>query len=408
MTRATSIKHSVWLMLMGLTVSLNLFFTVASVITAFVVEDEIIKSLLVHKSSRLPLSKHAITGEASKNKDIFTYYDTLASVPSWARESIDPTRNFGELFTADKTHYHYQKITHNEVEGYLLAEVSSLLVVSNQPKLFLLIAIGVIVTLIISVFLATVLSNRITRPIVTLAKSLELPYSTDPLASLQKLPNEIGFLAKTFQQAMDKLHIALEREKAFANNVSHELRTPLQIAKNTCNLIGKRGFQNNDAATLETTYQQIESIVQTLLALARSRDLPKRLCPLKMHTEQALLNSHAVTSSKWRIHLDIPEEYTLSAHPQLLDILLHNIIKNAIEHASQHTLNIGLRQNELWFSNSIDAPPQLNLAAQGARSDTSSGIGQGLYLVTQIADAEQWQLNLETHPNQFIVKVQFC
>ncbi|MDO3384911.1 HAMP domain-containing sensor histidine kinase [Gilvimarinus sp. SDUM040013] len=400
MTLIRSIKHQVMLSLIGLAVSLTLVFSGFVLITAFAVEDALLYRVIDQQAQKL---KQLGPGEQAPALPIgMRYYPSLQAAPQSAQVRLARPQNTGELFSADDKHYHYRKIDGETEPAYLIAEVSPLLVVSRQPGLFLLCAVGLGVSLVGAVWLAVVLSRRIVTPILTLTDAAKAAEEPNADTAMPQLPHELGYLAEKMQQSFTALNTTLEKEKAFANNVSHELRTPLAVINNACTLIAQRGYTTTDLDTINRASNQMQHTIDALLAMARSEKASTQLCRLKHHIEQQLMSKELVLPNHWQLSLDIADDIKVNANPRLLDIVLINLLNNALEHCSAAKLSIVADDECLAFTN--PAAPSLlqNLTAAGVHNSDSRGIGQGLYLVSRIAEHQGWTLSVNSTGENFV------
>src|SRR5690606_30933748 len=82
----------------------------------------------------------------------------------------------GEIFTPDGTHYHYKKFTYGKDAthtGVLIAEVSQLLAVTNQPLVFALFFVVFLLAVALAVFLAIRFSQKIVQPVLNLTEAVK-------------------------------------------------------------------------------------------------------------------------------------------------------------------------------------------------------------------------------------------
>ena len=76
--------------------------------------------------------------------------------------------------------------------------------------------------------------------------------------------DEIGRLAKVFDQMLDRLKAAFDRERRFTSDVAHELRTPLTVLKGQ---IGVTLSRKRSGAEHERTLHNLEEEVDRLVRL---------------------------------------------------------------------------------------------------------------------------------------------
>ena len=94
------------------------------------------------------------------------------------------------------------------------------------------------------------------------------------------------------------------------------------------------------------------------------------------------------------INTDLKESPVLM-HPALADILVNNMLVNAIRHNnSQGVINIATRQGSVKITNSGDgsALDQNSIFNRFEKSNASEGTGLGLAIVKQICDTYQFKI----------------
>ena len=90
-------------------------------------------------------------------------------------------------------------------------------------------------------------------------------------------------------------------------------------------------------------------------------------------------------------------------HPLLADILINNMLINAIRHNNSNGfINISTRQGSVKICNSGDAAPldQKIIYNRFEKSTASEGMGLGLAIVKQICDSYQFNLEYSFHDGQ--------
>lgn len=404
MWQIKSIKHQTRILLISLTLGLTLVFSSVAVITAFVVEDKLLFNLLEEQANYIE-QHYARNGELpSVPFDFIQVFTGIDALPEWARERVARNKLSGEIFTADKSHYHYRKLAiGHSGSGYLLAEVSSLLVVTNQPGIFSLFLLVFISVIILVVLLAARFSQRIVAPVLALIDAVIANEKSDAKAPLPKLQFELGYLSASLQTSFDRLHQLLEREKAFATNVSHELRTPLTVLKNSGVLIAHRGFKADDLLGIQASCEQMEHTIDILLALARAESLALQPCNLTSALERAILKCQAPLFECLDVRINLARDWSVIANPRLLELLLINLLRNVSEHASEPVVTVTDKEGKLVFENRTELNSDSNITRAGIKGSSSSGVGQGLYLVARIAEHFNWQLAVESSAQRFRV-----
>ncbi|MDQ1301724.1 MAG: Histidine kinase [Chloroflexota bacterium] len=100
--------------------------------------------------------------------------------------------------------------------------------------------------------------------------------------------DELGRLARTFNQLLDRLQAAFQRERRFTADVSHDLRTPLALIKSNIEVALNRPRSTEELrATLAEADSQIDRLAGLLdaaltLARADSGQLQEHFAPLDL------------------------------------------------------------------------------------------------------------------------------
>lgn len=395
----SSIKHKSLLLLVSITLGLTTVYLSLAVIVGFVVEDVIISKLLTKHVTYVEQYYQSQGKLPDLDLGFIQLYQDSSALPQDLYENIRQSTGDQEIFTPSKIHYHFRTLdlsTSNK--GYIVAEVSDLLVVSQHPSIFAIYFIGLVFSLLLAVYLAHKFSHQIVGPIMLLTKTIKEGKIGKSSNSLPTFKYEIEYLSSIFQKAFNELEQALEREKNFTTDVGHELRTPLTILKNNTTLIEQRGYKESDLAEMKDVCLQMENTVKVLLSLARAESVDKQECNVKVMLEQAIL---AQSNNELSVTLNVDSQYSLTANPALLALLFNNLIANAFEHAQSQPLSIQQQQEALIFENNTQDELPLNAAASGVKSPGSQGVGQGLYLVTRIVESFGWQYQLSQNGRTF-------
>ncbi len=151
---------------------------------------------------------------------------------------------------------------------------------------------------------------------------------------------------------------------------------------------------------------QLNNIVTTLLTLARSESIEYESIQLRSLLENCVLSSHPkLVDKEFNINFDVADDYKLQANKQLLILLVNNLIENAINHAIGNVLLVRLKNERLYFENkmsSIILSNDLNqLAEENIKQSSSTGFGQGLYLVRRIIESLGWEFEISRDNSTF-------
>lgn len=233
--------------------------------------------------------------------------------------------------------------------------------------------------------------------------------SSQPGAPPRKAPvlpiDELDALAAQLHGAMAELAATHQREQYFLQTLSHELRTPLAVTGATLDLLDKK---RDDALApwkhqldrIRRAHGDMRAMTETLLWLWRegSEELPQVPVPLLPLVEQAWRDVSArMPEQKFKLQLDFAPELVIRAVPTLLQMTMHNLLRNALEHGAPGLIRISADAISLQVSNAIG----------GAEPDTTDtqGFGVGLHLVERIAERLGWKVQVIQAASLFQVRL---
>lgn len=409
-----SIQKKVFTIFGGFTLLVGLSYSVASILLAFIVEDSILEKILANEARYLQQTFPSVESNVAPRVDYMTFYSSLTQVPNEIRKARLARPDETEVFTENNHHYHIVDITFKDNSaGLLVADVTEFLSVSSQPNNLLEVFVTLLaIALIFSLWLAYRITLRTTRPLSNLAKEVERQKEQNGSIDISAFnsSDEIEYLAKTIESALNKIGESLSRESDFNRDISHELRTPLTVLRNTLALSESRTFTNADRELLEKSTQKISSIIQTLLAIARAESLESSTIFLRSALEECVLSfEQKLTDAGFDIYLEVSEHYQVSGNSQLISLLFNNLIDNALNYATSPRLEIILVDNHLVFKNKFSDKldnEKSTLLKPNVKQTNSTGFGQGLYLVDRIAQSLGWKLTIITEGNEYQLLIQ--
>ena len=408
-----SIERKVFLIFGSFAIMLSLLYSAVCIMVAYAVEDAALQRVVALEAAYLEKSFQLNGKTVSPRVDYMTLYEQVKDAPQAVVSALTQRPETREIFTDFGVHYHIQYLQVDRPEQPLLvAEVTSLLVVTNVSDEILLLLIGILILgLILSIFLAYLIARRTSKPVQTLTSEVMAQQIEDTPLSLSSVDSqdEIGYLARTIQNSFNNLKNALKRELEFTRDVSHELRTPLTVMKNTLALGQQRSWEDQDVEQMTVSVTKMDQTVRTLLTLARAESLQAETLFLRPLVEKSILDIHHKLDDKnFEINLDISDHFQISANPQLTELLINNLIENAIEHASRPVLIIRLKNLHLVFENPTDKAIPQNVVEPNIKGSKSEGIGQGLYLVSRIIESLNWSFEIESGNDNFIFSIRMA
>jgi two-component system sensor histidine kinase QseC len=290
-----------------------------------------------------------------------------------------------------------------EIRAELTDEISSQLVTQFLVGLPIL---GLLIWLIVGWALSPL--NRLEIALSRREASYLKPLST------KKLPNEIVPIVHEINNLFVQLEQAFEHERQFTADAAHELRTPLaglltqaQVALRTAD----ETVRNQALKRIEQAVHRMTYLVQQLLTFSRIDSNTEYLAKAVTHVEHEIVQIITELDSaayKKRIRLEFIEEKVvpIMANTLLINILIRNIIDNAIKYTPQRgDINVSLigTSSQLIFcvedSGPGIAPEEYENSLKRFHrcvetAHTAQGTGLGFSIVQRIAGIHNAELSL--------------
>ena len=256
--------------------------------------------------------------------------------------------------------------------------------------------------LLVSFALVYPLSRSITRPIEQLT-DVAYAYGRGDLArrsGLGHLKDEVGKLARTFDEMADRIQVARAAEKELLANVSHELRTPLARIKFTVELIEPANDTvRRRLASVSEEVDELDRLVGDLLTAARLEvaALPLRKTRLvaKDLVEKARDRSLGLAPD-FAVQVRAEDGLTLEADEALLSRALDNLLDNARKYGKAPAeVEVRREDGQIVFAvqDRGEGIPTEELGQVfdpffrgGKTRAAASGFGLGLALVKRVAE----------------------
>lgn len=266
-------------------------------------------------------------------------------------------------------------------------------------------------TLLVTVLIGLWLSGRLTRQIVDLASRvhrLDGPVTSDLLASHYP-EREVAELAAAFDGYHERTVRLLERERAFTADVSHELRTPLTAIRTGSELLlDDPGLSRKGREQVERIVRGVDrlsGLVNVFLLLAREQDGGER-CEIDLLecAEQAVESIRERAEAKGlSLDIDIPPGIVVNAPRNALQVVLTNLLGNAVRYTEKGSIHLTARAEALEIVDTgcgVEPGKIPDLFRRFRRGDSLSGegFGLGLAIVKRICEQAGWQIGIEPRP----------
>ncbi len=334
----------------------------------------------------------------------------VPDVPVAQRPSFldDQPPGWNEVFDGSDT-FHVLRRDAFGKRYYLVRQASSL--ERRERGWLLALAAGAVLSVLVALVCARFLAAGVLEPVTRLARRVR---GADPSRAPRRLAagfadDEIGELARVFEQRLRELHGFIASERLFTSDVSHELRTPAAIIAGAAETLLARADlpprAQGAVERIQVAAGELQELIGAFLALGRSADLPAAPCSInavaRAEVERARANAADPAAA---IDLDEQAELTVACPKTLLTVALRNLIDNAIRHAPGARVLVTVTASAVMVddggrgiaSEDIDTAfvRQARLAP-----DTTPGEGLGLSIVRRICERRGWQVQAEPLPN---------
>jgi signal transduction histidine kinase len=283
--------------------------------------------------------------------------------------------------------------------NYRIVVVQSKVETEYLIKIIFLIIIGVIaVLLLVLIMLNRVILKSIWQPFYKVLSQLKA-FSLANNPSLNSTPSEIeefrelnaAVIAMAGRVKDDYQHL-----KAFTENASHELMTPISVINSKLDtLVQTDEFTHSQSKLINDIYGTVTKLTRlnkSMLLLAKIENglihEDKGIIDVKELLEECIYqHEEMIQQLAIKLTTNIRDK-KIQASKLLVEVLLNNLISNAIRHNHHKgTLAVTLQSDQLIVSNSGISAFDFNQAIKRFyKTDTSDGIGLGLTLCKQICD----------------------
>lgn len=223
--------------------------------------------------------------------------------------------------------------------------------------------------------------------------------------------NNIGFQNTSIEE-FELLNSSLERfirktrdtfidQKEFIENASHEMQTPLAVAiSNLERLMETGNLTEEQMQILENTLIKLESLTRfnkTLLLLSRIKNnqFPaERKISINQVLKEVIKDFYDLTEHK-NITVEVEEndQITYSLEPDLAQILLSNLLKNAIVHSGEgSTITVIIERKKIEISNPGEKELEESKIFNRFYKSNSASTGLGLAISKAISELYSIQL----------------
>lgn len=286
-----------------------------------------------------------------------------------------------------------------------------------------LVLIVAVVALAAAMLLSAWQFLRLLAPLQTVTREMETidQNSLDRRIDTGRMTDEMRALGHQFNALLDRLQIAYQGLRQYADNVAHEIRTPLNALVLGLNLAERQARTPAEydefIADLAENCRQLNALVERLLFLARASSgqatILRQLVDLTKEVE-GIRELFAASASEAHVALkvEMDDSVAISADRSLLQRAVGNLVSNAIAHtpAGGEVRVLVRQEGDVARIEVIDtgvgiAPCDLPFVfdrfyrADRVRAP-NSGVGLGLPITKSIVDLHGGSVTLESEPGK--------
>ncbi|MBW9146505.1 HAMP domain-containing histidine kinase [Clostridium sp. CM027] len=285
-----------------------------------------------------------------------------------------------------------------------------------------------IFSLILIIILVGFFSKKIIKPlelIKELSKDIaNLNFRKEEIKTndeIEELAISINSMSESLEQAHKEINFQNEKLKTLISDMAHEVKTPLALIKAYGQGIEDGLDDGTYMGIINEQIDHMDSLVENLLFLSKleKKELKKANFSLKRKFS-SVLKKYKLLIDEANINfisnINKDEEYIVYGDEEGIDIVLNNLITNAIKYTNNNEVEVEIvkEDNKTMFSikNGLEESSKEDLeniwtpfyVLEKSRSKELSGTGLGLSIVKKILEKHNLDFGFNVKQN----KIEFC
>ena len=260
---------------------------------------------------------------------------------------------------------------------------------------------------------AYLLAAAALRPVERMRARAASISATDAHARLPIPParDEIHHLGTTFNELLQRLQDALERERQFVSDAGHELRTPLSLLTTELELALRRPRSNPElVAAMRSALDEtarLSRLARDLLTVADT-STPAQQPTLDLRIQLVAIGERYRHSLGDQLDIDCPAGQYIHADPADFDRIIGNLIDNATQHGATpitiHVQHVGADGVEIRVADHGPGfpdgflPHAFDRFSRADSARTTGGTGLGLAIVDTLTQRNHGAVTAHNRP----------
>ena len=239
-----------------------------------------------------------------------------------------------------------------------------------------------------------------------------------PVKEVKTNTSEFIRMQQLYLEMIDQIEKDYRNLKEYTENMAHEMQTPLTIIRNkTENLIADENVMHQQAGTVKILYDEVNHLSKlgnTLNLLTKiengefSDAIEVKTSPVIEKHVEAIRELAQLKSLS--LETDLFKDHQLLIDPFLFDIVLKNLLRNAVHYGSPDgPIRIQTTRNSFSVSNygkALDIPPEKLFERFFGKKGSRTSLGLGLSLVKKICELNGLSVNYSYRDNQHIFNLE--
>lgn len=362
------------------------FYVILLILSAYDLEDKILISLLELEAKQIS-TQTSVEDYNQHSSGQFTLYHA-SDLPEWAITEFDnELRPVREMTNPQNEPVHGIIFDlQNATRVVLLFETKHVVQASRHIlNIFEFIIIGCAILLFLGAYYSYQASRQIALPIKNFAEFVRHNDDLKVYKSSQDVQSiiELQHLVDGYNIAVNQQLSAIQREKQLNQDISHELRTPITILYGSLEVLKNASQDEHREAALKRIFKinaQIQDLVNGVLWLAKDvtqNDVSKHYCDVDILLKKTVLeSSENLGVPRRNISMEIKNPRGIYLPSEILQVILRNLIVNAIAYSSDNKVSIELNEFMIYISNT----------GKLLEEDKPQGFGVGLSIVSRLCD----------------------